>query len=187
MALEEACVLWPPTETYKNMPTTKRQCKPINTQAQTYDYLMSLIVFVTALIVNFWLYACIILALRQRPASSASGVDDRQKTIAHRVRNQVARTLILNGVLFFLCQTPYRLYYVIDFLVVVHGFDNLESIHTLIDIIGHGFLFLNSVINPFVYVFSCQFYRRSMMKAFGFGHSPTYSTRSSQAKYLPRR
>lgn len=45
----------------------------------------------------------------RRPKATASETIEKQKANADRVRNQVARTLIINGVIFFLCQTTYRL------------------------------------------------------------------------------
>ena len=168
VVFKEACVLWPPMEIYEDLPTIKRLCYPVNIQAEIYDNMMALIDFVGPLIVNIWLYVCIILALQSRPVISASGVDERQKANADRVRNQVARTLILNGVVFFLCQTPYRFHNLHTLLTIMRGYGILGSRYHFIISVGHIFLLMNSVINPFLYVFSCQFYRQSLMKALGF-------------------
>ena len=181
VVFSEACVLWPPMEIYKDLPTVKRFCDPINIIAKIYEDLMTWVTFVVAFIINFWLYVRIILALQSRPVMSASGVDDSQKSNADRVRNQVARTLILNGVVFFLCQIPFRVYTLHHILITMFNIDILGSHGNFILNIGHIFLFLNSIINPFLYILSSQFYRQSMIKAFGFGCSRISNVKSDRA------
>ena len=77
---------------------------------------------------------------------------DSSKPEAKRVRNQVAHTLIFNGVAFCICLIPYRIDTLDD------AFDYLRVYFDLLDhgqeatvtSIGQAFLLLNSVINPFI-------------------------------------
>ena len=78
-------------------------------------------------------------------------------------RNQVTRTLVLNNIVFFLCQLPVRCAELDEFLRNVSNIGFLEANeYKLVYAIGHIFLLLNSCINPIVYVCCCKKYRNAM-------------------------
>ena len=112
-------------------------------------------VFIASAIVNCFLYAQILFALTHGDVLESS---DSSKPETKRVYNQVARTLIINGVGFFICQIPYRL--------LDHG--QKATVTT----IGKAFLFLNSVINPFIYVFCSKHYQLRIKEALGYKDIP---------------
>ena len=104
---------------------------------------------------------------RQRPVGNRPHPNQVEDNDSDKVRNQVARPLIATGIVFFICQLPYRLYAlddVIDDLFEVDFLDTQPKVTILVT--GRLFLTLNSIINPYIYVFSCRHYRHAMKEAF---------------------
>ncbi len=128
-------------------------------------------VFVTSALGNSFLYLKILKALNSREiVQSSSSVPSAASKNINRARDQVARTLIINGIVFFICQIPSRIDNLDDsFDRIIKDFAILtEEQEATLTLVGHAFLFLNSVINPFIYVGTCRHYRQSMIEAFTF-------------------
>ena len=156
------CVLWPKTVEFKDFALTFNDCDPVNVAADVYVHMLMIITLIISLILNFVLFVLIIKSLRRFSNRSST-------EYVNRVTKQITRTLIANGIIFFVCQVPARIFSVDDV------FDNLtENIDILntrqrestILLVGRAFLFLNSIINPFLYILTCKHYRASMLKAF---------------------
>ena len=84
---------------------------------------------------------------------------------AARIRNQISRTLIACGIIFFACQSPYRIAK-LDFLLddlELSIFDD-ELFNTLLSL-GQVLILLNSAINPYLYGLTCKHYRHAIIKA----------------------
>ena len=158
---KQYCILWPDTEEFRGLPNKISRCHHLGPIVDQYYNAGSFASYFVMLVINGILYARIVYALSVRQVGG-----DTQMISANRVRNQVARTLVLNGILYFLSQTPYRLYSLEDFLDYFDlGFldGNGKSTMLLVGTIG---LIVNCIINPYVYVLTCQHYRQGMMKAF---------------------
>ena len=161
MVFKHFCLIWPETEEFANTPSSFNGCYSVHgfkSQAGAYEGILYIIFFILAMAVNGFLYVKIIIALSRRRMSDG----------ADTVRNQVARTLIATGIVFFICQFPYRLYSlddVVDDLFDVDIIDTQPKVTILIT--GRLFLTMNSIINPYIYVFSCRQYRQAMKQAFG--------------------
>ena len=153
------CILWPDTAEFQHLPTTFNTCGPLNNAANIYGHLFFLISFTVTLIVNCVFFGKIILAL-YRSSRNVNTID--------RVRNQITRTLIANGIVFFLCQLPFRIYTLDSLLDSVDSYDFLASpeLEQTFITASRAFLLLNSIINPFLYVSTSQHYRRAMIEAF---------------------
>ena len=153
------CVLWPKMKKFESFPRTIRDCEPWSV---AYDVYGSTLVFATlmvTLVVNTVLYIRITKALTERKLGTTS---------LERVRFQVTRTLILNGIVFFICQLPYRIWVLDDILDLTGQYDLIGSneLESLVLTVGRTFLILNSIINPFLYVGTCRHYRQAMLKVF---------------------
>ena len=159
------CMTWPPTQKYQDLPLTFNTCTSRDRWLGLYSDLSCILTFLIAVICNCVLYFKIVLTLHRRSSSSVQ--DSRQVDRAITVRNQVTRTLVATGIIFFLCQLLYRFYSISslmnDFGIVIL---DKQSLHSF-DIIGQLFLGLNCTINPYLYVFSCQHYRKAFWDAFG--------------------
>ena len=90
------------------------------------------------------LYFNIIVALSSRDILQKSDLSKDTVLEVNRVRNQVARTLVINGIVFFICQIPSRIDNLDDFFdylnVKFDLFDYKES--STVTAVGHAFLFL---------------------------------------------
>ena len=171
------CLIWPDSSEFTNVPSSFSTCLAIEgfSTAGAYEGILYILFFVLAMTINGILYLKIILALSRRSMGNRQrpeGNEPRPNQIADndndKVRNQVARTLIATGIVFFICQLPYRLYSlddVIDDLFDVDFLDTQPKVTILVT--GRLFLTLNSIINPYIYVLSCRHYRHAMKKAFG--------------------
>ena len=156
------CIIWPDTSKFDGLPTLINDCEPVSKIWLIWGSLLSIVSFVLTMIVNCYMFAAIIISLSKRPKSSITSRADR-------TRYQVTRTLVANGIIFFICQVPYRIWSLDDFMDrVFEDVDLLDSLpkETLVITIGRAFVLINSIINPFLYVFSCEHYRKSMVQAF---------------------
>ncbi len=153
------CIFWPDSEEFKDLPLTFNDCNPESEAANLYVHLFHLVTLLISMVVNFVLFVRIIIALR--------GFSKRSSR-AENVTKQVTRTLVANGIIFFICQVPERIFSLDEIFDDVGGVDLLTSRYTeaLVLLVGRAFLFLNSIINPFLYVLSCKLYRDSMIEAF---------------------
>ena len=164
----DVCLIWPQTRQYQNLPKRFSYCDPIHPLAVPFAALLEMVTMLAAVIANVYFYARIVIALHQRPAiMNASEENQGQKNKVDSIRNQVAKTLVINGIIFFLCQTPYR---VISLEVILKYIDGVGFLNTeeygFILVNGQACLFLNAVVNPYLYIFSCKHYRKAMIKAF---------------------
>ena len=133
-------------------------------------YSTDLMQFITTLIVNFILYALIISRLTK---SSFTNVDELQKRKSQKrtidTRNSVARMLIINGVVFFVCLTPFSIYN-IDYLVAVTSHTDLLDYDAAwaLGWVARVMFLLNSAVNPIIYTAVNARYREAFKKSFHF-------------------
>ena len=174
------CFVWPETDDFIGYPYAVGICGTMNRIFNTYEGVLLIVVFLISAAANGLLYFKIIRALSGRDIHQTSESTIDTLVEVTRVRNQVARTLVINGIVFFVCQIPSRidnLDDVFDYLQV--NFDILShKQEATVTAVGHAFLFLNSIINPFIYVFSCKHYRQGMIEAFC-GHKKLSSQENS--------
>ena len=161
--LVTVCIIWPnDDETFAEFLNVFTFCKPLNTFADVYGSLISITTLILAMVLNSCLYVNIVMALRNRPNLSTENAQ------RNRDRNQVTRTLVATGIIFFVCQVPFRVLSIDDLLDQngSAGFLDSEREEVLALSIGRTFILLNSVINPYVYVLSCKRYRKALSEAF---------------------
>ena len=125
------------------------KCEPYNEVARLIFVFISFAAFFVPLCLNVIFYAQIIYTLSTRLANEG--------TAANNVRNQVARVLVANGIVFFVCHLPIRIGTTRD---VIMG--NYQT--SLTDSLSYdfGFIMLNSAINPYLYVIGCKHYRQAV-------------------------
>ena len=181
MSLIEVCLKWPDNGRYDDVPQVFRYCTALNgiQEIVVFTEIMYSVLFFVAAGFNGALYAKIIFTLGSRTVDSAEGRNTS-------VRDQVARALIINGIIFFVTQLPMR---VNDINEILHALgkpeflshnqkDNFLSFSVL-------FLFLNSALNPYVYCFSSLSYRKGFREAFTFSsNSFTQGNKKDSLKLL---
>ena len=158
----ENCIIWPKTDQFADLPTRFHQCAALNDLA-TSVHVVEAVPFLIILIVNIILYTLIIVNL-----SSRSIAENNMRTTKNNgVRNQVARTIILNGIIFFFCQVISRVASLDKFLNDVFDVKLMPSLkhYTVLLTIGRCLLLVNSCINPYFYIATCRHYRHAMRDA----------------------
>ncbi|XP_072046960.1 neuromedin-U receptor 2-like [Amphiura filiformis] len=164
------CLIWPNTPDFQNRQKTIGVCGSWRHHWNAYEGFLLVGIFIISAFINCFLYTKILLAVKSRSVLTTS----QPNTEANRVRNQVARTLIINGVVFFICQVPFRIDNLDDALEYLNvDLDLIKpSREAIITTVGQAFLFLNSVVNPFIYVLSSRHYRQGMIEAFSWYRKP---------------
>ncbi|XP_072024898.1 succinate receptor 1-like [Amphiura filiformis] len=163
-AFTKFCLIWPDSEEYGSFPTVFKACLPLNVYVAIYAMLIAIVSFILALLINGTIYVKIILALTRR---SDKDVHLHQDKTA-KLRNQVTRILVINGIIFFICQMPYRIANTDNLMDNLgSGYDLLskkeyDTVHN----IGISFFILNSCINPYLYIMGSRQYRNAMFDAF---------------------
>ncbi len=160
------CVIWPQNEYFASFPRIIRFCVAFHSDVFLFSEAMNVIPFVLAMICNLVMYSHIIFALTHRPSndhSQTSSVDDR----IIQIRNQVARLLILNGSLFFICQAPFRIASIHGMVEQITGIGLFTEVqYGQLLLITRCLVIINSCINPVVYFCTSPLYRKAFYKAF---------------------
>ncbi len=106
--LRRYCTLWPDDEEYRDLPTVIQFCGAMHPDIVVFSELCKSIPFFIAMVWNIYMYARIIYALTIDDNSLAGNSNQQNAGMASaqasRFKNQVARLLIVNGSLFFMCQ-----------------------------------------------------------------------------------
>ena len=122
--------------------------------------------FAIAVIISIFMYGRIIYTLSIRSDKFHSDKNSDKEQVA-KTRNQIARMLILNGVVFFLCLTPFQLINLYLFFRWWAGLDIFsEEEKRYVLWCGRVAMLLNSAINPILYNVSNGRYRKAFVEAF---------------------
>ena len=169
--IERQCVIWPDAEQYDNKPMVIEFCTSNNPALNIFADITAVVPFVVVFICSLYMYARIIQSLSSRPIGEKLDSSDRnnsQAVRALRVRNQVARLLIINGMIFFCCQAPYRITQVDNIWLEITGARFMSPAQGgTWTIISRVLILINSCVNPFVYYTSSSYYRSAFKEAFG--------------------
>ena len=162
--LVKTCVLWPEGDKYDDLPTLITSRSPIHPFYKNMPEILQMFPFSFAVICNTCMYWQIVRELHLRVS-----LFDETVQIA-KVRNQVARLLIANGVVFFLCYIPFYISRFNDSLLVLthqnYGFEMSASQRGAVDWMVVCLLTINSIINPIIYGITNQRYRRAFVHVF---------------------
>ena len=163
----KTCVLWPEGEEYDSLPTVITSRSPIHPFYKDLPQILQIFPFAFALMCNICMYYLIIKKLHRRVSRFNQMIHARQ--IA-RVRNQIARLVIANGIVFFLCYIPYYIFRFSDGLFELthqkYGFELTAKQRGVIVRIVVCLATINSIINPIIYGISNQSYRRALGHVF---------------------
>ncbi|XP_022108815.1 vasopressin V1a receptor-like [Acanthaster planci] len=163
-----ACVLWPSGDEFSSLPDTVNFClagRPwvkILTQSLYFGF------WLLGLLTNTVMYYKIIRRLSHRPIPTASVPQTRHHLNAKVVRNQVARLLIVNSVVYFVLQSPRVVVFnLIGLIQAASGVTVLQP-GKITDLwpIALFLTLLNSSVNPIIYNATSQQYRQAFLQAF---------------------
>ncbi|XP_022086682.1 neuropeptides capa receptor-like [Acanthaster planci] len=179
-----ACFNWPDTDEFRGFPSVIANCHPVAGWMLHFKLAMQAVPFTLAMVGNISLYIMIIKNLNQRVAAKEKKQATRQGSASaaagqsnvsqsHQIRNTVARMLIVNGTLFFICLSPFQ-FTSVGFLIAKGLWQPpiLENYKKDIMLtIFRTLTYFNSVINPFVYTVTNKRYRHAFYVAFTFSRT----------------
>ncbi len=130
-------------------------------------FFTDLIQFVFTLVVNFVMYTLIIIQVGKAVVPMNKDKNDMQANQRIQTRNSVARMLIITGILFFICLTPFSVANVESVFKHFNSSVFNERMVVLLSWIGRVLFLINSAVNPLVYNASNPKYRLAFLQAFG--------------------
>ena len=161
------CYKWAPVKPYISWPSTLRICLPMKEWMKTFSLGLQTLPFFVTLILNCGLYCAIIHGLNQ--SIKRLNLKGEQKNKDSRMRNQIAKMLVVNGIIFFICLSPFEfvsLGYMIattrDYVFIIKD----HNARTYIAVFARILSYINSAINPVVYTAMCERYIQAFKQAF---------------------
>ena len=178
--LVKTCVLWPVSILYDNLPTVLHSRSPLHPFYKNMPPILQMIPFLSALIMNSIMYTLIVIKLHSR--ALLFDQHDQSTRQMNKVRDNVARLLIANGTVFFLCFIPFYLARFNDSLLALtgsrFGFEMTPSQRGAVDWLAVCLVTINSVINPVIYSVTNHRYRRAFINVFMPGNRRMKATSS---------
>ena len=152
------CLIWPPGEPWNQLPNVRYWCLAVDQSFDDIATTLQPLSFIATLVFNFIIFRKIIGCLNNREVATEQ---------ADKTRNIVARMLIANGVIFFLCLGPYQLVNLFDFVESRTGISVLDwDQYQALMWFSQSLLLLNSAINPYVYGVTNPKYRKAFICVF---------------------
>ncbi|XP_071830652.1 rhodopsin-like [Apostichopus japonicus] len=164
------CIIWPSDTEFDRFPYSVGSCSSISPSFNDASFALLTIPFFLALFLNLFIYVRIILTLQRRVGSNHSNGESHASELSRKqqnARNAAARMLIVNGLVFFFCNSPFNLIAVFFFIAITCGFPppSFVGVNVLISI-SRFLFYLNSAINPLIYGATNHRYRRSFYVTF---------------------
>ncbi|XP_022101165.1 somatostatin receptor type 2-like [Acanthaster planci] len=165
VVLRVLCLQWPDVEEFWDYPTSITFCGPVTPQVDFFVPPLLNVPWLIAMVANIYMYVRILEVLSKR-SSKNSGINKHHKAV--QIRNQVARMLIVNGVVFFLCQTPYRIFSLAGWICWLAQIPNPLAVALGNNQIWLSLIpqYVNGMINPLIYGAMNSIYRSSFREAF---------------------
>ncbi|XP_071789570.1 neuromedin-U receptor 2-like [Asterias amurensis] len=159
------CLQWPDDEKYHGFPSTVASCGAVQPWVIYFTKPLLNIPWLIALIANIYMFVKIIQTLHKR--KSTLGKTQRYNEAVH-TRNQVAKMLIVNGVVFFICQTPYRVISLTSWVSLLAQIP--DPIHARLGLaklwVSLIPQYVNTIVNPLIYGVMSSQYRSALIIAF---------------------
>ncbi|XP_022090539.1 neuromedin-U receptor 2-like [Acanthaster planci] len=185
------CAIWPEEEPYHSLPIQLGYCVAGSHWGLIVGHVLESAVFIVAMVTNAMMYTLIIIGLSTRAKHKLQKDPVTPPSVhalqALQVRNQVTRMLVANGVVFFLCQTPFiaiSLAFLCETLAGIPS-DVTYRKYVLALTVCHVFVFLNSAVNPIIYNVTSRHYRQSFVEAFSLSTSRGGKSNANVAETEP--
>lgn len=159
------CFTWPEDEEIcQKWPTELTTCGSTKKWFYTLAHVVQIVPFFITLILNSFLYVKIVVGLNRSIERLRSHTSVKREGDTH-LRNQIARMLVVNGVVFFLLLAPFEILSLLQaFQASIHA-----NVETIIAAISRALMYFNSVVNPIIYTAMSQRYREAFKSAFNPG------------------
>ncbi len=155
------CYIWPKHPEFDSFYRVVHRCTGRFKISDTYFSIHTVAVFVTTLLVNSIFYLGLIRALSKR----SIGKDSSTQFYIIAARNQVAKLVIINGVLFLLCQFPPRLRGIFIIIEFFTDFKLSRDFQFYLRLGEYGTQ-INAAMNALIFPILSSFYRQGYIEAF---------------------
>ena len=160
------CVLWPDRQFYSSVPTVLYHCLSLPDAYRLYSSILQIITFITTFSINVVLYTLIIWTLKKRQI--INGDISLQQSQMQKVNDQVTRMLVFNAITFFLCLTPFQVYWIESVITALS--DGKIDILTrdqssIVYWTGCACNCINASINPLIYNVVSARYRNALAQS----------------------
>ncbi len=164
--LSSFCVIWPEDGNVANMPREFGYCGPVQDSPWLIKVVnfFSTLPYLTSFVVNAIIYALVIFTLHR--TSIGKHLSSTNKSSNTTKRNRITAMLLINGSVFFLCLAPFEFVSLYVLIVDADDMANRSRLRTWVDLCRIT-VYINSVINPFLYNAINPRYRLAFFKAFG--------------------
>ena len=176
--MKRKCIIWPDGDEYQSLPMRFHSCYMVNIGLGLFAEIIICVLFVAALLISCITYYKLVTALGSSNTHHSGSVQVLKNKRNIQIRNQVARLLIINGTVFFLCQFPSRVMSMEKFIRVITN--TLQPHFFTFFVISFGLLLINSAVNPFIYGLSSRLYRVAFFQAFGIAQYFNFEILSSR-------
>ena len=152
------CLQWPDGSKHQNLPVVVSLCIAQSTTGAAVNGFLTIIIYGTVFSIN-----CILCILTLRSLWNRRSIRNK----VEKIKIQVTRTLIVNSIVFFICQMPLFLFQV-DVLFDDAGgkFDLFKQGALIATSAASGiFSIINSCINPYLFLLLSSHYRKAIRDA----------------------
>lgn len=155
------CLSWSEAESMRSLPSKFTICGTTLRWLRTVVHVMQMVPFFATFFLNGFLYIKIVIGLNRSIIRLRSHTSVKRDGDTH-LRNQIARMLVVNGVVFFVLLAPFETQSLLEAFDVHVKISQEVSFST----ITRGLMYLNSVVNPIIYTAMSQRYREAFKNAF---------------------
>ncbi|XP_038048180.1 neuropeptides capa receptor-like [Patiria miniata] len=166
LVLNVVCLQWPDVDAFLDYPSSYAYCGPVSPWVNYFIPPLLNLPWIMAMVANVFMYVRILQILNKRTSNKQITVNKYHN--ATRIRNHVAKMLVANGTVFFLCQAPYRIFSLSGWICLLAQIPDpfraaLGSGTKWISVVPQN---INAMINPLVYGAVNPAYRSAIRVAF---------------------
>ncbi|XP_038048184.1 neuropeptides capa receptor-like [Patiria miniata] len=166
LVLNVVCLQWPDVDAFLDYPSSLAYCGPVSPWVDYFIPPLLNVPWIMAMVANAFMFARILQMLNKRTSNKNMTV--KKDHNATHIRNQVAKMLVANGTVFFLCQAPYRIFSLSGWICLLAQIPDpfwtaLGSGTIWISVIPQ---YINAMINPLIYGTVNPAYRSAFKVAF---------------------
>ena len=160
------CLEWPHgDDTYQDWPQEMYICRSHEIWVDAFSGVIQTVPFFLAFALNVFFYVNIIRSLDRSIQNLGHHGISQDKNVS--MRNQIARMLVVNGVVFFCCLIPFELMSLFQVIRDLQGPEIVpQEMQDLIFEVCRALAYINSVANPLIYTLLSHRYRASFHSAF---------------------
>ncbi|XP_038048195.1 delta-type opioid receptor-like [Patiria miniata] len=166
LVLNVVCLQWPNVDAFVDYPSSHAYCGPVSPWLNYFIPPLLNIPWIMAVVANVFMYVRILQMLNKR--HSNKNITVKKDHNATHIRSHVAKMLVANGTVFFLCQAPYRIFSLSGWICLLAQIPDpfraaLGSGTIWISVVPQN---INAMINPLIYGAVNPAYRSAIKVAF---------------------